>query len=539
MKVRTGLNPTLCLLFTFGVTGEAQAAGFDAKTVPLEHPANGQLLKLNNNPTLLVTGHNSEYRWLSAVDLTNNSARQLAIPQKAQFFQQANLAGFSGGQLVVLSTEGVLHYQPGKDTGKPLTTKNSTILQTDSEHNNTEKAPLLPHQDDAGGGNGAGGESGKNGESGEWRSLFTSSSLYRVVDSKRLKLLDFSFDLNNDKLSDFLLPDFNAYQLWMQQQDGSFRHFNLPIDSQMQAFDQDPTYIARKPWLADINLDGNTDIAFAKDDTLMVFYQQADGSFATTPQQLTLGLGLTPDNQAQLRGGDGRSYQGLKISRLERLADINGDTVVDLVVQQQFYVDAMEQNYSYHIHYGEKTAGGVQFSKQPQQKINTSGVQFDVRFVDLDNDNKLDFYTPAAQIGVRSIIRALVAGTANVELQFYKQQADGSFGSKAVYQQDVTVEISIGNGSVNMPLATVLKTNQGQSMLVVGDGDNILRSYGPVAAKIFSEKSTKQQLPMPKRGMEALVADLNNDGKEDLVLPYGSQENQPELNNQLQLLWQQ
>ena len=53
------------------------------------------------------------------------------------------------------------------------------------------------------------------------------------------------------------------------------------------------------------------------------------------------------------------------------------------------------------------------------------------------------------------------------------------------------------------------------------------------------EKSTKQQLSMPKRGMEALVADLNNDGKEDLVLPYGSQENQPELNNQLQLLWQQ
>lgn len=536
MNIRTSLNPMLCLLFAFGVTGQAQASGFDAKTVPLEHPANGQLLKLNNNPTLLVTGHNSEYRWLSAVDLTSNSARQLAIPEKAQFFQQANLAGFSGGQLVVLSTEGVLHYQAAQQEA-PASAANPVLLTTDSQHaNKTTKAPLLPQEHSVGAGHS---QQSQGGSEGQWRSLFTSSSLFRVVDSKRLKLLDFSFDFNNDNLSDFLLPDFNAYQLWMQQQDGSFRHFSLPIDSQMQAFDQDPTYIARKPWLADINLDGKTDIAFAKDDTLLVFYQQADGHFATTAQQLLLGLGLTPDNQAQLRGGDGRSYQGLKISRLERLADINGDAVVDLVVQQQFYVDAMEQNYSYHIHYGEKTAGGVQFSKQPQQKINTSGVQFDVRFVDLDNDNKLDFYTPAAQIGVRSIIRALVAGTANVELQFYKQQPDGSFGNKAVYQQDVTVEISIGNGSVNMPLATVLKTNQGQSMLVVGDGDNTLRSYGPVAAKIFSEKSTKQQLSMPKRGMEALVADLNNDGKEDLVLPYGSQENQPELNNQLQLLWQQ
>ncbi len=509
------------------VAGQALAApAFTATTVPLEHPANGQLLKLSNNPTLLVTGHNSEYRWLSAVDLTNNSARQLAIPQKAQFFQQANLAGFSGGQLVVLSTEGVLHYQPA--TQAPPASQSQNLLNTAEQRSGSEKAPLLPHS-----------QNGSTTQDGEWRSLFTSSSLYRVVDTKRLKLLDFSFDLNQDGLSDFLLPDFNAYQLWMQQSDGSFRHFSLPIDSQMQAFDDEPTYIARKPLLADLNLDGYTDIAFAKDDSLVVFYQQAGGSFVTKAEQKQLGLGLTPDNQAQLRGGDGRSYQGLKISRLERLADINGDGVVDLVVQQQFYVDVMEQNYTYQLHYGEKTTTGVQFPQPPQHKINTSGVQFDVRFVDLDNDKKLDFYTPAAQIGVRSIIRALVAGTANVELQFYKQQPDGSFGSKAVYQQDVTVEISIGSGSVNMPLATVLKTAQGQSMLVVGDGDNTLRSYGPVGAKIFSEKSSKQQLPMPKRGMEALVADLNNDGKEDLVLPYGSQETQPELNNQLQLLWQQ
>ena len=517
------------LLFSAMVLQANETAGFIAKAVQLEHPANGQLLKLSDNPTLLVTGHNSEYRWLSAVDLTHHSARQLAIPQSAQFFQQAKLAGFSGGQLVVLSTHGVLHYQPAPDSPAQPKSDNPLLLPAE-EPGKTEKAPLLPHQQQAQGDQIAGGQ---------WRSLFTSSSLFRVVDSKRLKLLDFSFDFNNDGLTDFLLPDFNAYQLWMQQTDGSFRHFSLPIDSQMQAFDQDPTYVARKPLLADLNLDGHTDIAFAKDDTLLLFKQQADGSFATEPQQLALGLGLTPDNQAQMRGGDGRSYQGLKISRLERLADINADGLVDVVVQQQFYVDAMEQNYSYHIHYGEKTAAGVQFPVKPQQQINTAGVQFDVRFVDLDNDKRLDFYTPAAQIGVRSIIRALLAGTANVELQFYKQQSDGSFGNKAVYRQDVTVEINIGNGSVNMPLATVLKTKQGQSMLVVGDGEDTLRSYGPVAAKFFSEKSHKQQLPMPKRGMEALVADLNNDGKEDLVLPYGSQENQPELNNQLQLLWQQ
>lgn len=475
----------LCLTL---LSSSCFATSFQTQQVKLDHPANGHLLKLKDNPLLLVSGHNTEHRWLSQVELNSRQASQIAIPTTAQFFGQATIAGQSGGQLVSLTTEGVAHYQ------------------------HAEK---------------------------RWRKLLTSSSLYRVVDTKRLRHLEFSHDLNNDQLSDFLLPDFNGYQLWLQQADGKFRHFELTIDSQMQAFDEDPTYIARKPWLVDLNLDGRTDIAFAKDDSLQVFLQQADGSFPTTPTALTLGVGLTPDNQAQLRGGDGRSFKGLVITRLQRLADINGDAVVDLVVQQQQYVDAMEQNYSYHIHYGQKGTAGVSFQPKPNQTISTSGVQFDVKFVDLDNDKRVDFYTPAAHIGVRSIIRALVAGTANVELQFYKQQADGSFGSQPVYSQDVTVEISIGSGQVNMPLATVLKNAAGVASLVVGDGEDTLRTFAPVAAKLFSEKSTKQLQAMPKRGMDALVVDLNGDGKEDLVLPFTSQEVTPELTNQLQLLIQQ
>jgi len=464
------------------------AASFQSRQIKLDHPANGHLLKLKDNPLLMVSGHNTEHRWLSQVDLTSSQASQIAIPTTAQFFDQAFLAGQAGGQLVSLTTEGVAHYQ---------------------------------HADK------------------RWRKLLSSSSLYRVVDTKRLRHLEFSHDLNNDQLSDFLLPDFNGYQLWMQQADGSFRHFELTIDSQMQAFDEDPTYIARKPWLVDLNLDGRTDIAFAKDDSLQLFLQQADGSFLQQPTTLELGVGLTPDNQAQLRSGDGRSFKGLVITRLQRLMDINGDNIVDLVVQQQQYIDAMEQNYSYHIHYGEQSSDGVRFQSKPNQTISTSGVQFKVNFVDLDNDNRVDFYTPAAQIGVRSIIRALVAGTANVELLFYKQQADGSFGTKPVYKQDVTVEISLGNGQVNMPLATVLKNASGIASLVVGDGQDTLRSFAPVPAKLFSQKSTKQSQAMPKRGMDALVTDLDGDGKEDLVLPFTSQEASAELTNQLQLLIQQ
>jgi hypothetical protein len=507
--MKLSLGPVGAVLSFIGLlvlpAAAAQAVSFQAKQVMLEHPANGKLLKLDDNPWLLVSGHNAEHRWLSAVNLTNWQAQQIPIPTTGQFFQQARLAGFNGGQLVMLTTDGVAHYQFASQPAK-----------ADTASADGQAVPA-----------------------GSWRSLLTSSSMYRVVDDKRLNSLPFTLDVNNDQLTDFLLADFNAYQLWVQQADGSFRHFSLVIAAQMKAFDEEPTYIARPPWLVDLDLDGRIDIAFAKDDTLQLFLQRADGSFSTDAQTVALGVGLTPDKQAQLRGGDGRSFKGLQIKRLERLADINGDGLMDLVVQQQQYIDVMEQNYSYHIHYGRKTATGLAFGQQPDQRINTSGMQFEVKFVDLDNDQRLDFYTPAAQIGVRSIIRALIAGTANLELQFYKQQADGSFGTQPVYRQDVTVEISIGSGQVNMPLATVVKNNTGKASLVVADGEQTLRTFAPVAAKFFSDKSSKQTQPMPKRGIDALVVDLNQDQKEDLVLPFTQQEQSVELTNQLQLLLQQ
>ena len=69
--------------------------------------------------------------------------------------------------------------------------------------------------------------------------------------------------------------------------------------------------------------------------------------------------------------------------------------------------------------------------------------------------------------------------------------------------------------------------------------EQTLRTFAPVAAKFFSDKSSKQTQPMPKRGIDALVVDLNQDQKEDLVLPFTQQEQSVELTNQLQLLLQQ
>lgn len=475
------------------------AVEFQSQIIKLEHPANGSVLRLTGQPVLLVSGHNHEHRWLSWVDYQQNSATQIPIAPQAQFFQQATLAGHNGSQLVAIGQDAVWHFarQPA----------------------------------------GATTEAGSAQGAGSWQRLVTVPTAFPVIDGKRFLKLEFAHDLNKDGLTDFLIPDFTAYHLLLQQADGSFRQFRLPVLAQLQIFQQDPDFILKTPRLADLTLDGRTDVVFNVDDSLWLYPQQADGSFATTATVLPLGIGLTPDAQAQQRGGDGRSYEGLTISRLERLADLNGDGLIDLVVQQQHYVDVMEQKYSYRIHYGRQQDGKLSFPTTPDQRIDTSGVQFDVQFADLDGDGRLDFYTPAAEIGISKIVSALLTGSTSVDWLFYKQQADGSFGQKPVYRQEVSVGISLGSGQFNLPVTAVLKGKDGKAMLVKADGEDVLRSYAPVGAKLFSDKSSRQKIALPKRAINLLVNDLNDDGQQDLVLPFGQQEAKNQA-NQLLLLTQ-
>ncbi|WP_233011107.1 FG-GAP repeat domain-containing protein [Rheinheimera faecalis] len=461
------------------------ASEFKQVQVQLEHPANGDSLFIPGAKALLQSGHSSDSRWLSWVDLTTNSAKQVPIPTQAQFFHKAQLKGQPGEQLVVFGSQGVSAF---------------------------------------------------NAQDSSWQRLLNTESLYRTVDGKRLLKLDFVYDFNNDGLSDFIVPDFNAHHVYMQQQDGSFTKFSLAVEAKSRLFDENPDYSIRKARFLDWNADGRTDIAFAIDDSL-VLYLQTETGFSTVAQTVELGLGLTPDALAEVRGGDGRSFKGLSINRLYDVKDLNNDSIADLIVRQEQFADAVEQSYSYRIHYGQTGADGLQFKAQPDARINTKGIQSEPEFTDLNNDKKLDFFTPAAEFGIGTLVRALLAGTANMELQFFPQLQSGKFPDKAVYRQDATAQVSIGNAQVNLPVLKVLVSEQAPALLLIGDEDH-LKLYQSAKEKLFSSKSIRLKQAIPLNGMLATTADLDQNGKMDLILPFTHLD--PEaVRNQLHFILQQ
>lgn len=462
----------------------AQASTITTQIIPLPHPPNGSVLHLAKNKQLALSGFSQFERWLSLVNLTDYSSRMLPIPDDAQYFSQATLAGSSGETLVFLGLGGV------------------SVLSADYSYA---------------------------------QRIVTSESIYRVLDKNRLREADFVVDLGSG-LSDFLIPDFQHTHLYRQQADGSFVHYPLTVSAQMRSWRNSPDYTPRRHFIADVNNDSRQDIVFVADGKFQLFLQQADGSVNTQPIVADWPVTLSTEQEADQRNDAGRSYNGQNIDTLRDISDIDGDGIVDLVINREQLADALERNNSFRIHFGYVTEQGLSFNAEPDTFITTDTSPIDVVIDDFNADGRKDFYIPSTHFGVGTIIRVLLRGSANLDIDFYLLNAQRQYPQKADFRQQATIDVSIGNLRYDMPLFALADTQgNGNKSLLLGEGTTALRLYPHEDKRLFSRRGKRFKLALPRDASRVQVMDLNADGKDDLVLPFDSQEAEPHR-NQLHLL---
>ncbi|MBZ9611062.1 FG-GAP repeat domain-containing protein [Rheinheimera maricola] len=452
--------------------------------IQLPHPPNGSLLHLAERKQLAVSGYSQFFRGLSLVDLTTYTSRPLSIPEDAQFFNQAKLVG--------------------------------------------EKAPTLVFL-------GLGGVSRLNSDGSGAKVLFTAQSIYRVLDQNRLREAEFVVDLGSG-LTDFLIADFQYTHLYRQQSDGSFKHYALAIPAQVQSWRNSPDYTPRQHYIVDINQDNRPDIAFVWQGKVQLFLQQADGGFATEPVMADWPVTLSTEQEADQRNDAGRSYNGQNIDTLRDISDIDGDGVADLVINREQLADALERNNSFRVHFGRVTPQGLAFNVEPDTFITTDTSPIDVVIDDFNNDGRKDFYIPSTHFGVGTIIRVLLRGSANLDIDFYLLNTQRQYAEKADFRQHATIDVSIGNLRYDMPLFLLADTQgNGEKSLLLGEGTTELRLYQHETKRLFSRKSERFKLNLPRDARKVRVFDLTGNGKDDVVLPFDSQEEE-QYRNQLHLL---
>ena len=471
------------LLVLLSMTRQLYAAP-EHHVVPLTHQPNGDMLHLVNNKQLAVSGFNQFSRSLSLIDLTDLTSKTLSIPDSAQFFQRANLAGMTNTQLVFLGIDGISALDPATN---------------------------------------------------QVRRLLQGESIYRVVDSSRLRSADFVVDLGSG-LSDFIVPDFQYTHLYRQQADGSFKHFALKVPALVVSWRDEPRYEPRQHFLVDVNADTKTDLVFVWQGKFHAYFQQQDGSFSTTSQLTDWPITLSTEQEADQRNDAGRSYSGQYIDTLRDITDIDADGVVDLVINREQLADALERNNSFRVYFGTNTENGLQFNAEPDTTINTETSPIDVVMADINGDGKQDFYIPSTHFGVGTIIRVLLRGSANLDIDFFLLDENRSYPAKANFRQQATIDVSISNFRFDMPLFQVADTDgSNRKSLYVGDGQDTLKRYTPDNKRLFSRKSEKLNYVLPRDARRVTVLDVNGDGKEDLILPFDTQE-EVGLRNQLHML---
>ncbi len=255
-----------------------------------------------------------------------------------------------------------------------------------------------------------------------------------------------------------------------------------------------PTYSTVPPLVADFNGDGSLDVVVADSMFSFVYLPgYGDGTFQGPIDYYTQ-VGVLNPYGAGIASGD-----------------FNGDGITDYVIGNNKSYSGGRTGIS--IFLG-NTDGSVQ-TGTPQGGVATNGVLA---------------YVAVADFQKRGILDIVATDQANGGIQIFNGNGDGTFQTGNTYGSDTqngysTLDIAVGdfNGDGYPDIAVVNAYNSGANLDV---GVLINDQEGGFKAAVNYAVSTTSQVGAPQILATITAADLNGDGKLDLLVPdFGTQSN--------------
>ena len=349
---------------------------------------------------------------------------------------------------------------------------------------------------------------------------------------------DFIQDINGDELEDILITDFNYLHLLLQNTDGSFFSQSLPIKPKMQS-DADSSSFTKTPvYFSDMNQDKRLDIIEVKNGALDIYFQNADSHFSEIAFQKKIDIEVQALEWWEKKEADGRFIDQVSHRSMHEIKDINNDGISDLVIRFSKNDGVLDQNNNYEIYLGQMIHGQLNYSNKANSVITADGTISKFRIIDLNGDKKAEIIVDSLDIGVSQIIGALLSGSIDQDLYIFKMDKDDKFQEDPLIEKEVELSFSISAGTSGAPVIRLADFNgDGIKDLMFSDGEKTLRvNQGTTNSKLLHRRSSKHKVLLPKNGNHLKVADLNHDGKDDVVLRYGRQDDD-ELSNKLVFLF--
>ncbi|MGB0495906.1 MAG: VCBS repeat-containing protein, partial [Kangiellaceae bacterium] len=352
-------------------------------------------------------------------------------------------------------------------------------------------------------------------------------------------------DLNGDGLDDIILPDFKEVHLLLQQKDSlnKFTLSTLPVNAVVDMNTSQISFSEQKYFIQDINFDGLNDFLFVKDGKLNFFNQKELGQFSEVAQILELPFDFSGLPWWLKRGADGETadQSNLKHSMLEGIQDINGDGILDIMVKKTESSGVLDREISYDFFYGYDKAGTLSFNKEPDTHISAEGTLSNLKLIDMNQDNKMEILVSSFDIGVSQIIGALLSGSIDQDVFIFSLDNKDKYGEEPIFEEEVSLSFSLSSGQSGQPvIMTVDSDGNKQKDIILSVGEKRLNVFHGLekneeSDEMFNSRFKRHRTKLPADGNMIVASDLNQDGKDELIIRYGKQDD-AELKNKIVIL---
>ncbi|MEX1237135.1 MAG: VCBS repeat-containing protein [Pseudomonadales bacterium] len=356
-----------------------------------------------------------------------------------------------------------------------------------------------------------------------FKPLVSFQSIYNNVVKDQIPVLDLFRDINGDGLDDLAIPGFDGITIFIQQQEGAFSGpvtVHAPPVMEM-TYNDYPWYQMRAMFETDMTGNGKNDLVFWLDNQFAIYRQLDSGMFSDDVITQESNVPFEYDGVGGVSFRMGEEDQSKLTARvLYQLKDLDGDGITDLVTLTLNSKGVFNKQTTYEFHKGRRRADGVLvFSEAPVSRIESKGVQFEMEEHDLDDDGQVDIVVSSVQIGIGKIIAALITGSINIDLDFYKM-TKGVYPDSPNATRTITSTFNLSSGEVFFPFVLIADVNgDSYADLLVQDGVDTIRIYeGEEGPGLFSRRVVKIKAKLPNDADLVTLADLNGDGRQDVIM---------------------